>query len=76
MSSLFLNTDIQSTCATSGDGLHEGLDWLRDKLFKNGVKKTSPQPLTDKIRSSASDTQFKLGFMSSWLSSIFVARDL
>eukprot|EP00731_Ephydatia_muelleri_P030254 Em0021g777a len=62
--------DKTSTCATSGDGLHEGLDWLRDKLFKNGVKKTSSQPLTDKIRSSASDTQFKLGFMSSWLSSI------
>jgi ADP-ribosylation factor protein 1 len=27
---------IQSTCATSGDGLYEGLDWLTGTLRKNG----------------------------------------
>lgn len=25
---------VQSTCATIGDGLHEGLDWLSNKLSK------------------------------------------
>merc|ERR1712232_1075226 len=27
---------IQSTCATSGDGLHEGLEWLSNSLRKAG----------------------------------------
>jgi len=26
---------IQSTCATSGDGLYEGLDWLSNTLSSN-----------------------------------------
>jgi len=26
---------IQATCATSGDGLYEGLDWLAEELKKN-----------------------------------------
>lgn len=25
---------IQATCATSGDGLYEGLDWLSNELKK------------------------------------------
>lgn len=27
---------IQSTCATTGDGLYEGLEWLADALRKAG----------------------------------------
>lgn len=27
---------IQSTCATSGDGLYEGLEWLSSALRKTG----------------------------------------
>lgn len=27
---------IQPTCATSGDGLYEGLDWLSNELKKQG----------------------------------------
>jgi ADP-ribosylation factor protein 1 len=27
---------IQSTCATSGDGLYEGLEWLANALKKAG----------------------------------------
>jgi ADP-ribosylation factor 1/2 len=27
---------IQSTCATSGDGLYEGLEWLSTSLRKSG----------------------------------------
>ncbi len=29
---------IQSTCATTGDGLYEGLDWLSTTLAKNSPK--------------------------------------
>merc|ERR1712013_181062 len=29
---------IQATCATSGDGLYEGLDWLSNELKKKGSK--------------------------------------
>lgn len=27
---------IQSTCATSGEGLYEGLEWVADQLKKTG----------------------------------------
>ena len=30
---------VQSTCAITGDGLHEGLDWLSIALNKKKVKK-------------------------------------
>ena len=30
------NWYIQSTCATTGDGLYEGLDWLSSSLSKSG----------------------------------------
>merc|ERR1711965_887028 len=30
------NWYIQSTCATTGDGLYEGLDWLSNSLAKSG----------------------------------------
>jgi ADP-ribosylation factor protein 1 len=30
------NWYIQATCATSGEGLYEGLDWLSGQLSKKG----------------------------------------
>ena len=33
---LILSQYIQSTCATSGDGLYEGLEWLSNSLRKAG----------------------------------------
>ena len=33
---LTLSQYIQSTCATSGDGLYEGLEWLSNSLRKAG----------------------------------------
>ena len=30
------NWYIQATCATSGEGLYEGLDWLSGQLAKKG----------------------------------------
>jgi ADP-ribosylation factor protein 1 len=36
---------VQACCATSGDGLYEGLDWLSNELkTKHLVKKEEPQP--------------------------------
>eukprot|EP00731_Ephydatia_muelleri_P030284 Em0021g807a len=60
---------IQSTCATSGDGLYEGLDWLRDTLSNREIKKTLALPLTETAK-SASDTASKPSVIPSWLSSI------
>eukprot|EP00731_Ephydatia_muelleri_P030281 Em0021g804a len=60
---------IQSTCASSGDGLYEGLEWLENTLSKREIKKTLTQPLTE-TRKSASDTISKPSLLSSWLSSI------
>jgi ADP-ribosylation factor protein 1 len=30
------NWYIQATCATSGEGLYEGLDWMSNQLAKKG----------------------------------------
>ncbi len=38
------NWYIQATCATSGDGLYEGLDWLSNQL-KNAKWSIPPSPL-------------------------------
>lgn len=32
------NWYIQATCATSGDGLYEGLDWLSNQLKNSGSR--------------------------------------
>lgn len=37
----FVSADIQSSCATSGDGLYEGLDWLSNVISK-GVWRSIP----------------------------------
>ncbi|KAA0034309.1 ADP-ribosylation factor 2 [Cucumis melo var. makuwa] len=36
---------IQSTCATSGEGLYEGLDWLSNNIANKTQKKMVHQPL-------------------------------
>ncbi|XP_045700925.1 ADP-ribosylation factor 1-like [Phyllostomus hastatus] len=40
------NWYIQATCATSGDGLYEGLDWLSNQLPEPEVSRTLLSPLT------------------------------
>uniref|UniRef100_A0A8I5ZU96 ADP-ribosylation factor 1 n=1 Tax=Rattus norvegicus TaxID=10116 RepID=A0A8I5ZU96_RAT len=45
------NWYIQATCATSGDGLYEGLDWLSNQL--RSQKRTRPFPLTSSSPPSA-----------------------
>ena len=63
------STDIQSSCATSGDGLYDGLEWVQDTLSKREVKKTLTQPLTETAK-SASGTTSKPSLLSTWVSSI------
>ena len=60
---------IQSSCATSGDGLYEGLEWVQDTLSEREVKKTLQQPLTETAK-SASGTTPKPSLLSTWVSSI------
>jgi hypothetical protein len=36
LTSLFSRRYIQATCATSGEGLYEGLDWMSSQLAKKG----------------------------------------
>lgn len=60
---------IQATCATSGDGLYEGLEWLKDTLSTREMKKTLTQPLTETAK-SASTVASKQTSVSSWLSSV------
>lgn len=33
-------SDIQATCATTGDGLYEGLDWLADSIGYNKARES------------------------------------
>ena len=59
------STDIQGTCATSGDGLYEGLTWLQQELTGKQMKKTVAKPIQE-----TKDSMMKSGFISSWLSSL------
>ncbi len=52
LSSLCVNADIQGSCATKGDGLYEGLDWLKSTLTQQRLKKTMVKPVEETIPSS------------------------
>ncbi len=38
---------IQSTCAPTGDGLYEGLDWLKSALASKSVKESVVKPVNE-----------------------------
>ena len=40
-------TDIQPSCAPTGDGLYEGLDWLCDQLTGTAAKKSVMKPVQE-----------------------------
>ena len=61
-----LCTDIQGSCATNGDGLYEGLDWLKNTLTAKHVKKSISKP-TSEVKHFL---MRKNGFIASWLSSL------
>ena len=63
---MFLHSsDIQGTCATSGDGLYEGLSWLKQELTQKQIKTAVKKPLVE-----TKDSVMKSSFISSWLSSL------
>jgi len=57
--------DVQGTCATTGDGLYEGLSWLKEELTNQHVKTTVTKPLVETKNSAT-----KSGLVSSWFSSL------
>ena len=50
-------TDIQGTCATKGDGLYEGLDWVQSMLTSREVKKTVVKPVKEVINSVSPESK-------------------
>lgn len=63
---LIHHVDIQASCATTGDGLYEGLSWLQTKLTGKQVKKSVTKPISE-VKESITE---KNGLISSWFSSI------
>ena len=55
-------TDIQGTSAVKGEGLYEGLDWLKDTLTAKEVVKSVSKP-TAEVKDSLTG---KKGFLTSW----------
>jgi hypothetical protein len=45
---------VQSTCATSGDGLYEGLDWLSNAIREKRSVKKNESPKTDEVEQKKS----------------------
>ena len=44
---LFPIIDIQSCCATLGDGLYDGLDWLKSSVENKAVKESIMKPVNE-----------------------------
>ena len=68
------NADIQGTCATSGKGLYDALDWLQSTLTQKEIKKIVTKPLDEMTKSAdkaqpppTDKTSYSLG---SWLTSL------
>ncbi len=45
--SMFVLADIQGSCAIKGDGLYEGLDWLKTTLTQQRLTKTLVKPVKE-----------------------------
>ena len=58
--------DLQPSCATTGDGLYEGLSWLHTKLTEKQVRKSVTKPISE-VKESTTE---KNGLISSWFSSV------
>ena len=61
-----LCTDIQGASAVKGEGLYEGLDWLKDTLTVKEVVKSVSKP-TAEVKDSLTG---KKGFLASWFPAI------
>ena len=61
-----LYADIQGSCATNGDGLYEGLDWLKNTLTAKYVTKSVRKP-TAEVKEFLMG---KIGSLPSWFPSL------
>jgi hypothetical protein len=52
-------TDIQGTCATTGEGLYEGLDWMQSAITQKEAKKAVVKPVKEVINSVQSASSVK-----------------
>ena len=59
--------DIQGTCATSGDGLYNSLDWLQSALTQKEVKKAIVKPVQELTEMDTAKKSSQS--LSSWLTS-------
>ena len=48
--------DVQGTCATTGEGLYEGLSWLQSTLTQREVKKAMVKPVKEVVKSVTTET--------------------
>ena len=64
---LFFAADIQGTCATSGDGLYNSLDWLQSALTQKEVKKVIVKPVQELTEMDTAKKSSQS--LSSWLTS-------
>ena len=55
-----LLTVVQGSCATTGDGLYDGLGWLCDQLERKAMKASMSKPLME-----TRDSVWKAGLFSS-----------
>ena len=62
--------DIQASCATTGDGLRDGLDWLHSQLTGKAVKKSILKPV-EETRDSVTKSQGTLASLYSSITSYF-----
>ena len=61
---------IQASCATTGDGLRDGLDWLHSQLTGKAVKKSVLKPV-EETRDSVTKSQGTLASLYSSITSYF-----
>lgn len=59
-------TDIQGTCATTGDGLYDSLDWIQSTLTEREVKRTVIKPVKEVVSSVSPKPSEKHDAQSWW----------
>ena len=59
------SSDIQGTCATTGEGLYEGLNWLHSVLTKNELKKAVIKPVKEMLPDDGDGKKEELSWWNS-----------
>ncbi len=76
----FVLADIQGSCATVGDGLYEGLDWLKSTITQQRLGKSVTKPvnetIVDPVKTTLSSLEKDSYIKSLWTSvSSYFVRD-